>query len=90
MFIWKRISKVLTIAFTAVCGLTGCQTWEGGMTLPSPHYLKHPPQYFPKEPAFPLQREQAYQMETMGLLNPRNEDAPLGVAPIPAVAPAPR
>jgi hypothetical protein len=24
---------------------------------PTPHYLKHPPQYFPPEPSFPLQRE---------------------------------
>jgi hypothetical protein len=39
---------------------TGCQTYPagfGGMTLPSPHYLKHYPQYFPPDPAFPLQRE---------------------------------
>lgn len=27
----------------------------GGMTLPPPHYLKHYPQYFPPDPAFPLQ-----------------------------------
>ena len=31
-------------------GLTGCQTWVGGMTLPSPHYLEHRPQYFPPDP----------------------------------------
>lgn len=39
---------------------TGCQTYPAGfsgMTLPSPHYLKHYPQYFPPDPAFPLQRE---------------------------------
>ena len=39
---------------------TGCQTYPagfGGMTLPSPHYLKHYPQYFPPDPTFPLQRE---------------------------------
>src|SRR5260370_30740523 len=34
--------------------LTGCQTWTPGMTLPSPHYLHHPPQYFPESPPFPL------------------------------------
>lgn len=36
---------------------TGCQTWTSGMTLPSPQYLKHPPQYFAPSPAFPLSRE---------------------------------
>jgi hypothetical protein len=70
--------------------LTGCQTWMGGMTLPSPHYLEgHPPQYFPEEPAFPLPRELAYQEETAGLLNPRERAAPLGAAPVPGVAPVP-
>jgi hypothetical protein len=39
----------------------GCQTWvpEAGLTLPSPRYLKHYPQYIPPSPAFPLQRELA-------------------------------
>lgn len=33
-----------------------------GMTLPSPHYLeRHPPQYFPEEPQFPIPRELSYQ-----------------------------
>jgi hypothetical protein len=36
---------------------TGCQTYTGGMTLPSPRYLQHPPQYYPADPPFPLQRE---------------------------------
>jgi hypothetical protein len=38
---------------------TGCQTNVAGMTLPSGHYLQHPPQYFAPSPAFPLQRELA-------------------------------
>lgn len=41
--------------------VTGCQTWVAGMTLPSGHYLEHPPQYFPPSPAFPLTRELATQ-----------------------------
>ncbi len=49
---------------------TGCQTWEGGMTLPSGRYLQHTPQYLPQEPDFPLPREQAYQEEKAGLLGP--------------------
>jgi hypothetical protein len=38
-----------------------CQTWAGGMTLPAPRYLMHPPQYVPPSPAFPLSRELASQ-----------------------------
>lgn len=38
---------------------TGCQTWvpEACMTLPSPNYLDHPPQYIPPSPVYPLPRE---------------------------------
>jgi hypothetical protein len=37
----------------------GCQTWvpTAGLTLPSPRYLQHAPQYFPESPGFPLPRE---------------------------------
>jgi hypothetical protein len=35
------------------------QTLYGGMTLPSPRYLEHHPQYFPPDPAHPLPRELA-------------------------------
>ena len=68
--------------------LSGCQTWIGGTTLPSPHYLEHPPQYIPPSPPFPLTRELAT-METQGAIGP----APIGpgaVAPVPPpVPPAP-
>ncbi len=30
---------------------------EAGLTLPSPHYLKHFPQYFPPSPPYPLPKE---------------------------------
>jgi hypothetical protein len=45
----------------ALVGATGCQTWipSVGLTLPSGDYLKHPPQYIPEGPAFPLERELA-------------------------------
>jgi len=43
----------------ALASLTGCQTNVAGMTLPSGHYLQHPPQYFAPSPPFPLQRELA-------------------------------
>ena len=45
----------------ALAALTGCQTYVAGMTLPSPHYLEHPPQFIPPSPRFPLPNEQAQQ-----------------------------
>ena len=58
----------------------GCQTWEMGMTLPSPHYLEgHFPQYFPEEPAFPLPKELASQEAAAGLLKPA---PPRGANPV--------
>lgn len=48
----------LGVALLALCG---CQTWFAGMTLPSPRYLSHPPQYIPNSPPFPLPRELASQ-----------------------------
>jgi hypothetical protein len=41
--------------------VSGCQTWvpEVAMTLPSSNYLKHPPQYIPPSPPYPLSRELA-------------------------------
>ena len=43
----------------ALAGATGCQTNVAGMTLPSPRYLQHPPQFIPSDPVFPLTRELA-------------------------------
>lgn len=56
-----KLTKRLAFAWVGL-GLsmsTGCQTWvpEAGLTLPSQDYLKHPPQYIPPSPPFPLQRE---------------------------------
>ncbi len=56
---WMKPVAVLGFAGLA-SAVTGCQTYPagfGGLTLPSPHYLKHYPQYFPPDPQFPLQRE---------------------------------
>jgi hypothetical protein len=87
-----RRARLFTIAALGLCaGLsTGCQTWFGGMTLPSPHYLDagHVPQYFPAEPDFPLTRELAYQEEAAGLLNPRDRAGVRNPPPVPGVAPA--
>jgi hypothetical protein len=69
----------------ALGSLSGCQTWVAGMTLPSPHYLDHPPQYFPPSPPYPLPRELASQ-EAM-YAAPVPGAAP--VAPLPAPLPVP-
>ncbi len=70
--------------------LSGCQTYTGGMTLPSPHYLKHYPQYFPEEPAFPLQRERDSMLDPTGEIR---RGAPQGALPAaipqPGALPAP-
>jgi hypothetical protein len=59
---------------------TGCQTNIAGMTLPSGHYMQHPPQYFAPSPAFPLQRELAAQ---------EAQDAGVGLAGAAPIAPGP-
>ena len=67
----SRWYKVLGAA--ALClGLTasvGCQTWYGGMTLPSGHYLEHHPQYFRPDPDFPLEKELATQQGQAALID---------------------
>jgi hypothetical protein len=60
--------------------VVGCQTNVAGMTLPSPHYLQHPPQYIQESPPFPLSRELA-SMQTAG--------APVAASSLPAPLPAP-
>jgi hypothetical protein len=44
-----------------LCLSAGCQTWLGGMTLPSGQYLTDNPDYVPPGPSFPLPRELAAQ-----------------------------
>ena len=42
----NRRARLLGLAILGLSAsaLTGCQTWMGGMTLPSGHYLEgHPP-----------------------------------------------
>ena len=57
----KTLGQRSLIVLTGLCLglLSGCQTWvpEAGITLPSPHYLRHAPQYFPPSPPYPLPKE---------------------------------
>ncbi len=76
--------------------LSGCQTWVAGMTLPSPRYLEHPPQYIPPSPPYPLPRELASQEATYAAPVPGAPPAaplpaplPAPAAPVPAPGPAP-
>ena len=53
-------------AVLALATPSGCQTWFGGMTLPSGRYLEHYPQYFSPDPYHPLPRELASQEDPEG------------------------
>jgi hypothetical protein len=56
-----RGRHLLAASILILGGMSGCQTWnpEAGMTLPSGHYLRHLPQYFPPSPQYPAPRETA-------------------------------
>jgi hypothetical protein len=81
---WQSLGG-LGLSALLLSSVAGCQTWVAGMTLPSGHYLQHPPQYFPESPPFPLSRELAsMQMQGAPGVTP--------IVPVPAVvvpAPAP-
>ena len=74
----RRAPVLLAVMLGLVLSVvSGCQTWdpETGMTLPSPKYLRHPPQYIPPSPPFPLQNEvdnleQAYIDANGGIFQP--------------------
>lgn len=81
----KRL--MLAGAALALAGLTGCQTWFGGLTLPSGRYLDyHYPQYFSPDPQHPLPRELASMEDPEGAA--RRAGGAGGVVPAPA-PPAP-
>lgn len=85
---WQCLVGAVGLVLTA--SLTGCQTNIAGMTLPSGHYLQHPPQYFPPSPPFPLTRELATMQAQSGVS--ANTQAPLpppqaNMAPVPGMVP---
>jgi hypothetical protein len=81
----RRWSWLPTAGFgLLLSALVGCQTQIPGtqQTLPSGHYLEHPPQFIPQSPFFPLQREEA----TQAAINARAA-GPVGAGPLPAPVP---
>jgi len=62
-----------------LAGLSGCQTWvpEAGLTMPTPSYLKHQPQYIPPSPPFPLSKELS-SLEEAAAQQPAAAPRPLG------------
>lgn len=82
----KRKRLWLTGAVLALTSLTGCQTWFGGLTLPSGRYLeRHYPQYFSPDPDFPLPRELASQEDPDGAARRGGGAAPAPAPPAPPV-----
>jgi hypothetical protein len=76
-------ARIGVLALGAAVMASGCQTYFGGMTLPSGHYLQHPPQYFPPDPTFPLQREVDSMTDPDGTARRNSASAvkPIDVAP---------
>jgi hypothetical protein len=92
----RRWTRLPTAGFgLLLAALVGCQTQIPGtqQTLPSPHYLEHPPQYIPPSPAFPLAREEATQAainaRLAGPAGPAVLPAPVPGVPAPPAPPAP-
>jgi hypothetical protein len=87
----KRCRTLLCLAVLGpgLAALSGCQTNVAGMTLPSPHYLEHPPQYIPPSPPYPLPRELASQEAIYAAPVPGAVGAPGGGGPAPLPPPVP-
>jgi hypothetical protein len=83
----RWLASVASFLGLALACSSGCQTVMGGMTLPSPRYLEHFPQYFAADPAFPLPRELASQEDPEGAA--RRAGGPALAAPIAPGAPIP-
>lgn len=54
-----RRNRLVVVLGLGLAMLSGCQTWvaEAGITVPSPWYLRHAPQYFPPSDPYPLPKE---------------------------------
>jgi hypothetical protein len=85
----KWLTSVAAFLCVALTSTTGCQTWYGGMTLPSPRYLEHYPQFFAPDPVFPLPRELASQEDPEGAARRVGGPALGPAAPVGPAAPQP-
>ena len=54
----------------------GCQTWVGGMTLPSPDYLHDKPDYIQPAPTYPHSKELTSMQKAMADANPEQYQYP--------------
>ncbi len=91
----KRTRVVLALGWLgSLMGMgVGCQTWVGGMTLPSPDYLKDKPDYIAPAPQYKHSRELASMQRAMAETNPEaarySVRQPQPSAPAPAPVPVP-
>jgi hypothetical protein len=91
MIVTRRWQLLCAAGFgLGLTATTGCQTHiiSAGMTLPSPHYLEHPPQYFPPDPDYPLQHEVNSQLNQAAAAAAANPPI-AGPLPAPAIPLAP-
>lgn len=86
-----RAMMALGLVGTLLGGSVGCQTWVGGMTLPSPDYLKDKPDYIQPAPLYKHSKELSSMQKSMAEANPdmyrypvRNVQPVLPPAPMPA------
>jgi hypothetical protein len=84
----RWLARAAACVGLGLTGLSGCQTWAGGMTLPSGRYLHHYPQYLSADPAFPLPRELASQEDPDGAAR-RIGGQGIGPGPVAPGAPVP-
>lgn len=84
---WQSLGG-LGLSALLLGSVVGCQTNVAGMTLPSGHYLQHPPQFIADSPPFPLSRELASMQMQGAPTTPTVPPPAVQPMPAPAIAPA--
>ncbi len=83
----RRMVVTLSLAGCVLATSVGCQTWVGGMTLPSPDYLKDKPDYIQPAPLYKHSKELASMQKALAESNPEANRYPTrNVQPAPAAA----
>ena len=75
----KRTTRTMVTLSFVGCLLgasLGCQTWVGGMTLPSPDYLHDKPDYIQPAPTYPHSKELTSMQKAMADANPEQYQYP--------------